>query len=140
MNTIIRQCKKIKDLKKQELERHERKNNINQEKYIMHDSKRSDRKNNRENNMTKEFVKLQIARGCLYCEDTTSRMTMDRIDNTIGHIQTNVNPACCRCNDIRGSMPYEAWLEIVPLLKGIREKGLYGNWKGGGNVSSARQN
>lgn len=55
-------------------------------------------------------------------------MTLDRIDNTIGHVQTNVVAACVRCNYMRRDMPYAAWTRLVPLIKQLREEGLFGAW------------
>jgi len=95
---------------------------------IVKDSKQSDRKHNRENDLTKEFVSSLIENGCSYCGETLLRMTVDRINNDIGHITTNVVPACIRCNYTRRDMPYEAWLCLAPGLKEAREKGLFGNW------------
>lgn len=56
-------------------------------------------------------------------------MTLDRIDNDKAHTKENVVPACIRCNMIRGSMPYEAWINIAPSIKNTYELGLFGNWK-----------
>jgi hypothetical protein len=55
-------------------------------------------------------------------------MTLDRIDNTIGHVKTNVKPACIRCNLLRRNMPYAAWLMLVPAVKKARKFGLFDGW------------
>lgn len=75
------------------------------------------------------FVAGLIQNGCFYCGDTENLMTLDRIDNEKGHMKTNVNPACFRCNNIRNNMPYEAWMSIVPSVRFTHESGLFGNWK-----------
>ena len=72
-----------------------------------------------------------ITQPCSYCLDTEAKMTLDRIDNTIGHTQANVVPACLRCNVTRGSMPYEAWKVVSLGMKSARELGLFGAWTGG---------
>lgn len=56
-------------------------------------------------------------------------MTLDRKDNTIGHVQSNVVPACYRCNLTRGDMPYEAWVYLIDGMRLAREAGAFGNWK-----------
>ncbi len=56
-------------------------------------------------------------------------MTLDRIDNGFGHTKSNVVPACYRCNLIRGSMPYNAWLNIVDAIRQTYELGLFGDWR-----------
>ncbi len=101
------------------------------ERWIVEDSRRTDRKLGRLNDLTTAWVAEQIASGCSYCGETQLHMTMDRIDNTLGHIQSNVVPACERCNYIRRDMPYAAWLKLVPTLVEIREAGLFGVWTGG---------
>lgn len=55
-------------------------------------------------------------------------MTVDRIDNNLAHTKSNVKPACVRCNHIRGSMPYQAWIYLVPIVRQAYELGLFGDW------------
>ncbi len=107
-----------------------RKNPANLSQIILKDSKGSDKKHNRQNDLTKESIAKIIANGCSYCGETQLRMTVDRVDNSIGHIESNVVSACVRCNLARGDMPYEAWLRLVPGMKEAREKGLFGDWTG----------
>lgn len=99
-------------------------------RFILEDSRKSDRKHKRSNDLTREWVAELIAQPCCYCGDTSLRMTLDRIDNTIGHFRSNVVPACIRCNYARGAMPYKAWLCLVPGLRAAREQGLFGDWTG----------
>ena len=95
---------------------------------ILQDSRGSDRKFGRENNLTQEFILGLISKPCSYCDDTDCRMTVDRVDNDLGHLTTNVVPACIRCNLTRGNMPYEAWLVVAPGMKTAKENGLFGKW------------
>lgn len=97
---------------------------------ILQDSKESDRRKDRANDLTIEFIRALIEPGCSYCGETSLRMTLDRIDNELGHVQANVVAACIRCNYARGNMPYEAWLCLVPGLREARSKGLFGAWEG----------
>jgi hypothetical protein len=103
----------------------------NNAKYIVIDALKGDKKKGFENNLSESMVADLIKDGCYYCGDRTTRMTLDRIDNKIGHVYTNVHPACNRCNMIRGSMPFEAWECIIPAMKEAFERGLFGSWVGG---------
>jgi hypothetical protein len=100
------------------------------EKFILWDARKSDRKAGRENNLTREGIKVLIDQGCCYCGETEIRMTLDRIDNDKGHTQDNVVPACIRCNYTRKNMPYEAWLVVAKGMREAREKDLFGDWTG----------
>jgi len=102
----------------------------NPAKYVLGDCKKSDKKKGRENDLTLEFVQSSMKDGCRYCGEHELRMTLDRIDNSKGHLRDNVIPACLRCNYARGNMPYEAWLYLVDGMKKARELGLFGDWIG----------
>lgn len=65
--------------------------------------------------------------------DLELRPSLDRIDNQKGHLKTNVNLSCIRCNLLRQDMPYDAWLMLVPTIRLIRERGLFGQWIGRGH-------
>jgi hypothetical protein len=77
-----------------------------------------------------DIIEDLIRNPCFYCDETEITMTLDRIDNTIGHIRSNVVPACFRCNMLRGSMPYAAWLVVSKAVKEARLLGLFGSWAG----------
>jgi hypothetical protein len=111
------------------------------DRWICVESRSSDRKRGRANDMTRPLIKELIKDGCLYCGETTLRMTLDRIDNTKGHIKTNVVPACVRCNLLRRDMPYAAWLLLAPAVRQVREQGVFGTWIPGPHNASmhARQ-
>jgi hypothetical protein len=97
---------------------------------IVSDSRASDRRCFKENDIDELFVSNLIANGCVYCGDKDSRMSVDRIDNSIGHIKSNVTSSCLRCNYLRRDMPFQAWLCIAPSIREAREKGLFGKWEG----------
>jgi hypothetical protein len=109
-------------------EKENRSSNINVDKWIYKDSRKSDKKFGRENNLDRPFIREMISKGCLYCGDVEIRLTLDRIDNGVGHVKTNVNPACIRCNKIRGNMPYKIWIEFIPLLTKLRQNGQFNSW------------
>lgn len=118
---------KIKNTRNAKLKK-ERELGLNIAKFIYWDCRKADRKKGLENDLTKDFIEEQISKSCQYCGDKELRMTLDRIDNSKGHTQDNVVPACLRCNYVRRDMPYEAWLEFAKTMKKIRKKGLFGNW------------
>ena len=103
---------------------------LDTEKWILVDTRRSDRKNGRENDLTREFIAEEIAKGCSYCGENGIRMTLDRIDNSKGHTQDNVISACIRCNYTRRDMPHEAWLVVAKGMREAREMGLFEGWTG----------
>lgn len=119
----------LQDKKKLAKKRHERANNINAERHILDSCKSMDRKKNFTCDLDLEFVKSLIAKPCAYCDATDLKMTLDRIDNSIGHLKTNVIQSCYRCNLTRGSMPYAAWLVVSKGMKEARELGLFGDWR-----------
>lgn len=98
-------------------------------KWILIDSKKQDRKRGLENDLDEDSIKKLVQNGCSYCAATDMRMTLDRVDNAMGHTLANVRPACIRCNMMRGDMPWEAWNALVPHLRPIRESGLFGTWR-----------
>lgn len=144
-----RQCEYCRGLKKQEndVERHLAKKRRQSSNYritnpvatIVNDCKASDKKKGRgENDLDRAFVEELIRNGCSYCGDDQLRMTLDRMDNSKPHTRENVVPSCIRCNYIRGSMPYTAWLNMVPAVRSTRELGLFGDWRSRPMVDNGR--
>lgn len=118
---------KIKDSNKNRVRRQDPNKRAN---VIVVDSKSADKKRGRKNDLTVEFVKDLIKDGCSYCGEMNLQMSVDRIDNQEGHIQSNVVSACIRCNFIRKDMPYQAWMFLVPEIKKVRELNIFGDWTG----------
>jgi len=57
---------------------------------------------------------------CSYC-GSTDQIGCDRVDNRIGHIRTNVIPACKVCNMVRGNtFSYDEMIKIGLVIKEIR--------------------
>ncbi len=95
----------------------------------MADCRKFDKRHGYRNDLDLPFVRSELAKGCAYCGESATRITLDRIDNDIGHVRSNVVPACLRCNYMRGSMPYQAWLYLVPKVREARDLGLFGLWR-----------
>lgn len=47
-----------------------------------------------------EFVTSVLTNGCYYC-GSKHELGLDRIDNTQGHLRTNVLPCCKLCNNTK---------------------------------------
>lgn len=107
-----------------------RKNELDLARFIIKDNRGWDKKHGFVCDLTREFVEQQITQPCSYCGETELRMTLDRVDNTKGHSQDNVVPACIRCNYLRRDMPYLAWIEVAKGVQKAREQNLFGNWTG----------
>jgi len=100
------------------------------ERWILQDSRHADKKNGLANDLDEAFIREKIKTGCAYCGETRLRMTLDRVNNAVGHTKANVVPACVRCNSIRMSMPFQAWLIVAKAVRKIRLAGLFGTWTG----------
>jgi hypothetical protein len=100
-------------------------------RYILMDTRQTDKRKGMTNDLTLQFIEVMIESGCSYCGDHESRISLDRIDNSIGHIQSNVNPCCRRCNLLRRDMPYEAWINFIPVVRTVASQGLFGSWNAG---------
>jgi hypothetical protein len=99
-------------------------------RWIVEDYRKSDKKFGRDNDLDVPYVQKVIEAGCSYCgaPACNTKIGLDRIDNTIGHMKSNVVAACVRCNLIRRDMPHTAWMAIVPSVRLARENGLFGDW------------
>jgi hypothetical protein len=102
----------------------------NQAKFVYLDARGSDRKHGRDNDLTVDFVREAIKKGCAYCGVSRdgSVMSLDRIDMTRGHLQENVIAACDNCNLTRGTMPYAAWAIVAKAVRKARAFGLLAGW------------
>ena|SRR5208283_6064290 len=104
--------------------------NYQRPRYIFNHCRAKDKKLGFRFALTIEHVTKLIASGCSYCGTTRKEIAigLDRKDNKLGHTDENVVASCVRCNLVRGTMPYEAWLVIAPAMKKAQELGLFGTW------------
>jgi len=100
--------------------------------FLLRDTKIADRRANRTHDLDREFLENILKNPCSYCQSTNIQMTVDRKDNKIGHVKFNVISCCTRCNYIRGEMPYEAWLMLIPGLVQASRENKFGDWTGPG--------
>lgn len=110
--------------------------------HICEDSSRYDRKfGGAEHDLTVEWVDEQISKPCSYCKQQLSKldMTLDRIDNNIGHVKINLVPACKRCNYFRRDMPYEAWMILAKNMPKIAKLHLLDGWSAGAGLRGVRK-
>ena len=98
---------------------------------ILTDARIADKRKQRDNDLDLQFISGLINDGCQYCGERELLIGLDRIDNSVGHTKANVIAACSRCNWFRRDMPFAAWIKLSPVLREIREAGLFGNWVGG---------
>lgn len=105
------------------------------------DSRDYDKRRGLSNDLTKEFIGSLLMMDCTWCgaSPTEVKSTLDRLDNSIGHIRKNVVTACVRCNYVRRDMPLEAWKVVAPSMKIARELGLFGEWVAATHLSSRSQ-
>ena len=99
----------------------------NNAKIILWNARKGDKKRNQEFNLTIQDVEEIIKQSCVYC-GSTAHIAPDRIDNSKGHTKDNVLPACLWCNSFRTNMPYEAWIQLFPIVQQARRLGLFGDW------------
>lgn len=109
-----------------------RSNPENRPNLIVQDAKKTDKRKGLLCDLDVDWVREQISKECSYCGDTLTLMTLDRVDNSLGHVKSNLVPACSRCNYLRKDMPIEAWNFIIPSIRQARENGLFGDWNGFG--------
>jgi hypothetical protein len=97
---------------------------------VLRDCKGKDKKTGRFCDLDVAFVESLIEQGCLYCGAPRSelRIGLDRVNNSLGHSKENVNPACTRCNLVRGNMPYAAWLVVSQGMRRARELNAFSDW------------
>ena len=75
--------------------------------------------------ITEEEYRKLIQLNCHYCDNSLCKETgsgMDRIDNNVGYVLTNVVPCCTVCNLGRGDrFSYEEWKVMINALIEFRK-------------------
>lgn len=125
-NRAWRSVKGYKELN--ERRKQERANGVNRAYYVHQDTRSSDRKKGRDNDLDIEFIEKLISKPCAYCGNTEGGITLDRVDSRKGHTKDNVVQSCFRCNMIKGNMPNEAWMFLINAVKKAHRAGAFGEW------------
>lgn len=99
-------------------------------RFFVYDARRFDKRKGFVCSLSIENASKLLDNECQFCGENGLQMTLDRIDNNIGHSDENVIPACIRCNLLRRDMPFVAWNFLAPKIREARELGLFGNWTG----------
>lgn len=135
-SSLCDSCSQCLSKKRSEQESKSRRDPTKTHIILYKDSRRSAQRKSLEHDLTPDQIHSLISTGCMYCGETELRMSLDRKDNNQGYVSSNVNPCCIRCNFMRGSMPYPAWVNLLPLIRDSRERGLFGDWKPGPRSSA----
>lgn len=84
------------------------------------DYRNVDKKKGLFNNLTIEFIEKSFNSSCVYCGYPA--ITLDRINNNLGHTIENCVPACYECNICRNRIfSYEEMLIIGKSIKEIKD-------------------
>ncbi len=84
------------------------------------DYKAQDRKKGYISDLTSEFIQKSFESPCVYCGFPA--ITLDRIDNNLGHTIANCVPACYECNIARNKLfSYEEMIILGKCIKEIKE-------------------
>ena len=111
-----------------EREKEKRKSRPRRSLDVLWDTIKYDRRKGFDNDLDNDFVLNEILKPCVYCGENIKSRSLDRVDNNIGHLKSNVVTACFMCNFIRRDMPIDAWLKIAPSVRDAKNLGLFGNW------------
>lgn len=66
--------------------------------------------------LTVDFIRNLLNSFCVYCGGMDS-LQLDRKDNAVGYVQTNVVPACKRCNTVKSMyLSYDQMMTVAKAL------------------------
>lgn len=93
----------------------------------LRDYRRTDKRAGFKTSVSLEGMRFAAEMPCFFCCGRT-RLGLDRIENSLGHLNSNCVPCCAECNFILIDLPWEAKLELREPLRKIREKGILKDW------------
>lgn len=86
---------------------------------MMSSYRNSDLKKGLEFNISRDFLIDTFKKNCVYCESKVN-IGLDRINNSIGHIESNCVPCCYRCNVTRlDNFTFDEMILIGKTIKKI---------------------
>lgn len=66
----------------------------------------------------KEFITFW-QKDCWYCGDSIKTISLDRVDNTVGYILSNVTSCCDDCNFMKGTLTQAEFLAHCHKVAGV---------------------
>lgn len=61
-------------------------------------------------------MEIMLFGQCIYCGDSYDRLGIDRMDSSIGYVPDNVAPCCWKCNDMKGTLTMEQFMNQVSKI------------------------
>lgn len=93
----------------------------NKEKSSLTKYRKFDFNRNFQNDLSEEYIKEALEKSCSYCGFPSTGL--DRIDNNLGHTQSNCIPCCWECNTARmNNFSYNEMLIIGKAIKEVKLK------------------
>jgi hypothetical protein len=98
---------------------------------LYRDYRRSAARKGRQFELTKEQFRYLTSGECFYCGEVPRREYwanaqrlsgpyvyngIDRLNNDLGYVVDNCVPCCWRCNQLKGSMPFEIFRGLVKII------------------------
>jgi hypothetical protein len=80
--------------------------------------KRSSIRRNIEFNISiEEFTEI-VQQNCYYCNHykETEAIGIDRVNNSIGYVSTNIVPCCADCNILKNDLPLEKFIDLISKI------------------------
>lgn len=115
---ICRECSGIKKLQK-ERDRSNKLNKPRVAKHLVYRYRTTDKLKGLETNLSSSFLEEIYDKSCTYCGFPATGL--DRIDNKIGHIESNCLPCCKECNHARNdNFTHEEMKIIGKAIKDVK--------------------
>lgn len=68
-------------------------------------------------NLTVEFIKSVMDKPCQYCNQHPKASELDRVVPSLGYVESNIVPACRRCNTVKSNtVTYDEMMFIADYL------------------------
>ena len=75
-----------------------------------------------------KFKELRAQKNCFYCEEPLKKVTIDRVDNSIGYLDTNVVASCWYCNNLKSNHNLTK-KDLEKILNTLKEINTFKNHK-----------
>lgn len=81
-----------------------------------HEYKKNAKRRKKDFNLSEEDCKPFFNGVCYYCGEEYNGLGIDRIDNEIGYVLTNLVPCCYRCNIMKHTSSKTEFIERLKLI------------------------